>query len=299
MPFPLPPNLSNEAFFFGTSGYHFDDWIGIFNPPKGHPDPDAGDRFKFYLRYFGFVEINNTFYREPDPAWFNNFINKCRPDTQISVKVHKKISHNWNWKWQEVEPLMTQHVDAVQEVSRTKRFFSFLIQLEDRVTYTEQRLHYLSRISDIALAEGLDVHIEFRNRTWHQHHILQHLKDRNIGICNTEIPQVNESIYPLKSYATSHKGYIRYSGRNTKNWHQDNQKQKSRKEQIEARNKRYDYRYSTNELRERIKGQIALRQKTECVAVAFNNHYEAAAVENAIANMNLIDETLSKNQQSI
>ena len=296
MPFPTPPNLSKNNYLFGTSGYHFDDWIGVFNPPRGHPDPATDNRFQFYLRYFGFVEINHTFYREPDPAWFSKFLIQCKENTQISVKIHKTISHNWNWDWHKIEPLMIRHVTAVQEVAKTNRFYSFLIQLEDRVTYNERRLEYLSHISEIALLEGLDVHIEFRNITWHQHHILQHLKDRNIGICNTEIPQINRSIFPLKSYATSRKGYIRYSGRNIKNWRQNYQRQRTRQDQINARNKRYDYRYSIEELKERAQGQLAVRQKTDCVAVAFNNHYDAAAVENAITNMNLVDDILNGKQ---
>jgi uncharacterized protein YecE (DUF72 family) len=63
--------------------------------------------------------------------------------------------------------------------------------------------------------------------------------------------------------------------------------------------KRYNYRYSMDELKDRAKGQIAVRQKTESVAVAFNNHYEAAAVENAIINMSLIDEILKHKQQRV
>jgi len=295
-PFPYPPNLSTNHFYFGTSGYHFDDWIGKFNPPKHHLDPDAKDRLRFYLRYFDFIEINQTFYREIDPSWFNGFLDRCNQNTQITVKVHRDISHNWRWDLDVAKTLMDRHVIAVSEGLRSNRFFSFLIQLEDRVAYSPKRLKYLLGVSQVALLAGLDVHIEFRNISWHQLDILQELKDLNNGICNTEIPPIDQSIFPLKSYATSSKGYVRYSGRNIANWRQDARKPKTRKEQILARNNRYDYRYSENELKARTTGQIALRQKTDCVAVAFNNHYEAAAVENAISNMKMIDEMLNKEE---
>ena len=291
-PLPIPPSLSKEKFYFGTSGYHFDYWVGKFNPPKHSPDPDARDRLRFYLRYFDFIEINQTFYRPIEAVWFGKFLNRCNDNTQITIKVHRGISHNWRWDLDVGKNLMDLHVSAVQEALRSNRLFSFLIQLEDRVTYSPRRLNYLICVSQIALNAGIDVHIEFRNITWHRFEILDALKNLNIGICNTEIPRVDRSIFPLKTYATSRKGYLRYSGRNTRHWRQVSPDALSRKEQIVSRNKRYNYLYSDFELHTRVAGQIALRGKTECVAVAFNNHYDAAAVENALTSMRLVDEIL-------
>ena len=39
---------------------------------------------------------------------------------------------------------------------------------------------------------------------------------------------------------------------------------------------------------DRVKGQAELRRKVQTVAVAYNNHYSAQAVVNAIHNMRLI-----------
>ena len=33
-PMEIPPDLSLQGFLVGTSGYYYDDWVGIFNPPR-------------------------------------------------------------------------------------------------------------------------------------------------------------------------------------------------------------------------------------------------------------------------
>ncbi len=81
---------------------------------------------------------------------------------------------------------------------------------------------------------------------------------------------------------------MRYSGRNLNNWYPRG-KQTTNKERIAARNARYDYAYTEEEIQERTAAQIALRQKADCVAVAYNNHYNAQAVMNAIQNMKLLN----------
>ena len=111
-----------------------------------------------------------------------------------------------------------------------------------------------------------------------------------MGICNTEIPRL-EHRFPLKAYATTDKGYIRYSGLNAETWY-PKEKPASPKERVAQRNARYDYEYSDEELLLRVKGQLVLRTKTSLLAIAFNNHFQAKAVRNAIGNMRIFEERL-------
>jgi uncharacterized protein YecE (DUF72 family) len=104
-----------------------------------------------------------------------------------------------------------------------------------------------------------------------------------VGICNTEIPAVPHA-FPLKAYATTDKGYLRYSGLNLKHWYPE-KKAGSAKERLNQRNMRYDYKYTDGEVKQRAEGQLALAKKTRAVAVAYNNHYRIAAVLNAIFNL--------------
>ena len=53
----------------GTSGFAYKEWKGIFYPE----DLKAADMLRYYGTQFPAVEINNTFYRMPNPetlrAW--------------------------------------------------------------------------------------------------------------------------------------------------------------------------------------------------------------------------------------
>ena len=127
-PMPLPPDVSQLGFLVGTSGYHYDDWIGRFNPPKLAPgqsslfadlEPADQDRLVFYQKYFPFVEINNTFYHEPSSRYFESLERRSRPSTRYAVKVYREISHTKEWSVDRSRELMRRHVDAVTPISRS------------------------------------------------------------------------------------------------------------------------------------------------------------------------------------
>ena len=304
-PLELPPDITGTGFYIGTSGYYFEDWIGKFNPPKvtskklealSDKERADQDRLKFYQKYFPIVEINNTFYREPTIANFVDIEKRSKPSTKYIVKAYREISHTKDWEVETGKKLMHGHIGAVSPLVETGRFYSFLIQLEDRTIQNQKRLDYLLAVASEAVGRGLDVHIEFRHNSWHNMDALQTLKDNGIGICNTEIPPVKHA-FPLKAYATTPKGYIRYSGRNLQNWYPKG-KQTTSKDRIEARNARYDYLYSKSEIEERVKGQIELIQKAIEVVVMYNNHCNIQAVLNAIQNMHLLNQMLSKTTTS-
>ena len=302
-PFEIPPDISKTGFHVGTSGYHFDDWVGRFNPPKRtkrqqveltERERNDQDRLRFYQKYFCFVEINNTFYSEPMIGNFLDIERRSKPSMQYAVKMHRSISHTKTWDIETGKALVRDHVVAVSPLVETGRFFSFLIQLEDRVVRSQKRLDYLLAVASEAVREGLDVHIEFRHISWHEMHPIQALKDSGIGICNTEIPPIRHA-FPLKAYATTDKGYIRYSGRNEANWYPKGE-QKTTRERVAARNARYDYLYSKEEVNARVTAQLELGLKVSSVALAWNNHYNAKAVLNALYNINLLKKQMAGEQ---
>ena len=309
----IPPDLSLQGFLVGTSGYYYDDWVGIFNPPRiraryntprqsGNVSTQTDllplsdeeradqDRLVFYQKYFSFVEINNTFYREPAIEHFLDIERRSKPSMHYSVKTHKNLSHDSTGNMELGRELMRKHVHAVSPLIETGRFYSFLVQLPDYAYRTTKKLDYILASAHEAVRMGAAVHVEFRHKSWHDIRVLQQLKDSGVGVCNTEIPLPDQG-FPLKAYATSDKGYIRYSGLNYAQWFPE-QKPISAWDKLAARNARYNYEYSDEELKERMKGQIALMNKTSVVAVAFNNHFQAKAVKNAIKNLKMLKEAL-------
>ena len=313
-PMEIPPDIAPQGFLIGTSGYYYDDWIGIFNPPRvrarraaplqlehpeiehpetEYPEEDMADqdRLKFYQKYFSFVEINNTFYREPLIEHFMDMERRSKASMKYSVKVHKSLSHDTTNNMVFGQDFMRKHLYAVSPLVETGRFFSFLIQLPDYAYRTRKKLDFLLACASEAVRMRIDVHVEFRHISWHEAGVLQELKNNGVGVCNTEIP-LKEYAFPLKSYATTDKGYIRYSGLNYEHWYPE-RKPVSAKEKLAGRNARYNYEYSDEELLSRAKGQLALHKKTTSVAVAFNNHFQAKAIRNSIKNIKLLKEKLA------
>ena len=281
-PQDIPPDLSALGLRVGTGGYSFDDWDGRFYPPA------ARERFPFYQLYFSFLELNHTFYREPLLEQFAELERRSRPGMLYAVKTHRDVSHKGTWDVAEGRSLMRRHAAAVSPLAESGRFYSFLIQLDEGVERASKVLDYLLAAGSAAVSQGLDVHVEFRNRTWHQEPVLQALKDAGIGICNTDLPPLPH-MFPLRAYATTAKSYVRYCGRNLGAWKpHGHEAGGSPAERARSRNARYDYLYSPRELEELAQGLLAMRKKASSVAAVFENHVGAQAAYNALEQIRLL-----------
>jgi uncharacterized protein YecE (DUF72 family) len=279
-PQDVPPDLSALGLRIGTGGYSFDDWNGRFYPPA------ARERLPFYQLYFPFLELNHTFYQEPSAAQFAELERCSRPGMLYSVKVHRDVSHKGTWDADEGRALMRRHAAAVSPLAESGRFYSFLIQLDEGVERARKVLDYLLAAAGAAVSAGLDVHVEFRHRTWHQEAVLQALKDAGIGVCNTDLPPLPHA-FPLRAYATTDKAYVRYCGRNLPAWRPD-ALGGSPPERMRSRNARYDYRYAPRELEELARGLLVMRKKAGTVAAVFKNHVGGQAAFDALELIRLV-----------
>jgi uncharacterized protein YecE (DUF72 family) len=259
-----------------------------------------GEWYPFYQLYFSFLEIDHTFTQEPSIRHFVELERRSKPGMAFSVKVHGDVSNKRIWDPALGRALMRKHAAAVAPLAEAGRFYSFLIQLDEGVERGRKALDYLLETASEAVSGGLDVHVEFRNRTWHQEAVLQSLKDAGVGICNTDLPALPHA-FPLKAYATTDKAYVRYCGLNPAGWPPlENCSDGSGRgaevsgrggppvERLRARNARYDYRYSLAELEERARGQILLLEKTGAVAAVFKNHVGAKAALNAVQDIHVL-----------
>jgi uncharacterized protein YecE (DUF72 family) len=73
----------------GTSGYQYDHWRGRF-----YPDALAKKGwFGWYARHFDTVEINNTFYRLPEPPVFDEWRAVAPPGFRYALKYSRFATH--------------------------------------------------------------------------------------------------------------------------------------------------------------------------------------------------------------
>ncbi len=73
----------------GTSGYSYKEWKGNFYPE----DLPAKEMLSYYSRRLPAVEINNTFYRLPQPSMIENWKEQVPESFRFSIKATQRITH--------------------------------------------------------------------------------------------------------------------------------------------------------------------------------------------------------------
>ncbi len=73
----------------GTSGWHYDHWMGRFYPER-LPKPKW---LEFYSKEFDTVELNNTFYRLPNESTFEKWHDSAPDNFIFTVKASRYITH--------------------------------------------------------------------------------------------------------------------------------------------------------------------------------------------------------------
>ena len=73
----------------GTSGYSYKEWKGNFYPE----DLPAREMLAYYSRRLPAVEINNTFYRLPQPGMIENWKEQVPKRFRFSIKASQRITH--------------------------------------------------------------------------------------------------------------------------------------------------------------------------------------------------------------
>jgi len=73
----------------GTSGYSYKEWKGNFYPE----DLPAKEMLSYYAKRLPAVEINNTFYRLPQPSMIENWKEQVPARFRFSIKATQRITH--------------------------------------------------------------------------------------------------------------------------------------------------------------------------------------------------------------
>ena len=75
--------------YVGTSGYSYKEWKGRFYPETIAPK----DMLSYYASHFHAVELNNTFYRMPQPSMIESWKAQVPEQFRFSVKAPQSITH--------------------------------------------------------------------------------------------------------------------------------------------------------------------------------------------------------------
>jgi len=254
----------------GTCGFSYEEWKGAFYPADLPPH----EMLRYYSLVFSFVELDNTWYRIPNPGQLERMALLTPSDFRISLKVHRSLTHEIDEHWQ---AHAAEFRTAVSALESTGRLGCVLVQLPYRFSYTLENRKYLANL--LTTLSDFPLVVEFRNATWYQERVFNTLRERKIGLVTIDRPDL-PGLPPESVIITSDICYYRLHGRNADLWWSGDA------------TSRYEYCYSEQEIKDRARLVRAMSNQARTIFVAFNNH----ACGNAPKNAALLQSILAERQ---
>jgi len=177
----------------GTSGYSYKEWKGNFYPE----DLPAKEMLSYYSRRLPAVEINNTFYRLPQPTMVENWKQQVPARFRFSIKATQRITHIKRLKNVADETKYLLETAALLE----ERLGVVLFQLPPNSKKDAERLRDFLAL----LPDDTRTAFEFRHETWFDEEVFDLLRKKNsaLVISDTDAKPLTEII------STATWGYLR------------------------------------------------------------------------------------------
>jgi uncharacterized protein YecE (DUF72 family) len=255
----------------GTSGYSYKEWVGPVYPP-GTPQ---GHYLRCYAGMFPVVELNFSFYRQPEPAMLERMLDTSGGKLGFAVKAFRELTHEIapeGWK------AVSDHFrEGIRPLGEAGRLEAVLLQFPYSFHYTRVNREYLARLVD--RMAGAPLAVEFRNAEWFLDRVFEGMRKAGLALVCVDEPKLPKLPPPVHE-VTAPTGYVRLHGRNAAQWWEGEDQ------------RRYDYLYSDDELREWLPRIAAMAEKASRLLVFFNNHWRGQAAQNAKRLMELIDQEM-------
>ena len=177
----------------GTSGYSYKEWKGNFYPV----DLPAKEMLSYYSRRLPAVEINNTFYRLPQPSMIENWKDQVPARFRFSIKATQRITHIKRLNNCADETKYLLETVALLE----KRLGVVLFQLPPNMKKDFERL---KNFLDLLPADARTA-FEFRHESWFDAETFALLRERDCAlvVSDTDEKPLTEII------STARWGYLR------------------------------------------------------------------------------------------
>ena len=238
--------------YIGTSGWHYNDWIGTFYPK----DVKGYNELKYHAQHFNTVENNSSFYRISKESTYKTWDRMTPADYRFSIKVNKAVTHEAKLELTDgVQDKLNYVLESTQVLG--DKLGAIVVQLPASFHYDLPKLadflQFFRQHVD-AQKHRFDVAIEFRNKYWLVNETYAVLKKYNVALVAGQ-----SSRYPLAREVTADVAYIRMHGPD----------------------KLFASKYTPEQLAEwadyikQISGQV------KRIYVYFNNDFYGYAIENA------------------
>lgn len=241
----------------GTSGFSYEDWVGVFYPPS----LPKGKWLEFYSARFDCLEINSTYYEWLAAKVMDNFAKRVPVSFRFSVKLHHSLTH----ERAELQKGILATTEQNKPLMQSGMLATQLAQFPPSFRNTKPSWEWLKRLSDAIKP----ITVEFRHSSWQTPETLEALREMGVSLCCVDQPNL-PGLLKWQPVVTISPAYIRFHGRNADKWHIH-----------EHAWQRYDYLYSEEELSERAPNVLEMSRQANETLILFNNHYAAQAIANA------------------
>ena len=259
----------------GVAGWDYPDWEGAVYPA---PSPRGLDRLRFLATYFDAIEINVTFYRQPDARACRSWVTRVPlgGSFRFTAKLHRSLTHpgrpperSGRLSEEDLRAAADLYRAGIDPLLGSGLLGAVLMQFPHSFHNVGKNREHLERLA--ALLAGLPLVAEFRHRGWDREEALRLLRDLGIGFCNIDQPALGSTLPPTE-HLTSGIAYVRLHGRNARAWFRP----------ADSPASRYDYLYSVEELRPWVERARRLGERAEEVFIIANNHYRGKGPANAL-----------------
>ena len=194
----------------GTSGFSYDDWKGEFYPQG----MDNQDFLEFYALHFKVVELNFSYYRIPDADQSGQMIEKSGGKLEFVVKAFRQMTHEISEC--ALTDVVTLFMDGISPFMDAGVLGTVLLQFPQSFHYVPKNRIYLKSLIESLLPYPISV--EFRQKEWLRDSVYKTLEDLGAGFVCVDEPPLPSLIQPV-AMSTSDWGYIRFHGRNSRDWY--------------------------------------------------------------------------------
>lgn len=191
----------------GTSGYSFPDWVGTYYPVG----MDSRHMLEFYAREFSTVEVNSTYYRIPPASTLHGMSRKTPQQFEFVVKTHHDMTHD-----QSRDPdLYRSFANAVRPLQVDGKLSGLLAQFPQSFHRTPSNESFLRELKE--RLPDVPLFVEFRHDSWTRNGIFPLLESLGLRYVSVDEPDLPGLLPPI-ARATGEIAYVRFHGRNKRNW---------------------------------------------------------------------------------
>ena len=243
----------------GTSGYSYDDWVGPFYPAG----TTRQDFLSLYAREFPVVELNFSYYQQPNPRMLERMAAGTPPGFTFALKAHRSMTHEIGESW---EKDIAQFRAGLQPLFDAGKLGAVLLQFPYSFAYSPESRSRLAVLCE--KLDGLPLAVEFRKREWMREQVFEGLRRRGVSLVSVDEPDL-PNLLPPTTETTGRFGYVRFHGRNKEAWWTGDNAS------------RYDYLYKDDELGEWVQRIKSIMERVPVLLLFFNNHWRGNAAQNA------------------